>query len=344
MKQQPYTCVLRPIACCTLPAASPPPLPVSRSARWPSPLPGPYAAGLLALGDFHGVSTQRPYAAAAAGSSSSSSGEAPSDGQEATAAAAAAAATAAAAAAEGKQQQMQAAYNPHGPAGGQDVPDLQLAAELALTCYELYRRTPTGLAPEIAHFANNTGGWVPAGWVMAWSLPLGPRRRARGGVGRRLHTISTTPQTKHPTEGPLDFPNKHVHDVGHGDFTIKPKVCGSLGGCSGRAAAVRLSVRGGRRVQATPTAPAAHLDHPCSPGSTTHPPTCPSLPCRTRTACCARRLSSPSTCCGRPQGTLSTSSGPGRLVGGWLAGLFPSCLRSCCAVAMGGWPFSVMVQ
>ena len=40
------------------------------------------------------------------------------------------------------------------------MPDLQLAAELALTCYEMYRRSPAGLAPEIAHFANNTGGVV----------------------------------------------------------------------------------------------------------------------------------------------------------------------------------------
>lgn len=26
------------------------------------------------------------------------------------------------------------------------------------------------------------------------------------------------------TEIPLDFPNKHVHDVGQGDFSIKPNV------------------------------------------------------------------------------------------------------------------------
>lgn len=28
-----------------------------------------------------------------------------------------------------------------------------------------------------------------------------------------------------------DFPNKHVHDVGHGDFSIKPNV-GHTGCCS----------------------------------------------------------------------------------------------------------------
>lgn len=41
------------------------------------------------------------------------------------------------------------------------MPDLQLAAELALTCYELYRRTPAGLAPEIVHFSDNRGALGP---------------------------------------------------------------------------------------------------------------------------------------------------------------------------------------
>jgi hypothetical protein len=39
-----------------------------------------------------------------------------------------------------------------------DAPDLEVAAELAATCYALYARTPTGLAPEIAHFAPHAGG------------------------------------------------------------------------------------------------------------------------------------------------------------------------------------------
>ena len=57
-------------------------------------------AGLLALGDLHGVSTQR---------------------------------------------------------NASDTPDLELAAELARTCYELYRRVPSGLAPEIVHFHMGAG-------------------------------------------------------------------------------------------------------------------------------------------------------------------------------------------
>lgn len=34
------------------------------------------------------------------------------------------------------------------------VSDLHLAEKLADTCYQLYRRTPTGIAPEIVHFTN----------------------------------------------------------------------------------------------------------------------------------------------------------------------------------------------
>jgi hypothetical protein len=36
--------------------------------------------------------------------------------------------------------------------------DLVIARDLMRTCYELYRRTPTGLAPEIAHFEQRGGG------------------------------------------------------------------------------------------------------------------------------------------------------------------------------------------
>lgn len=33
--------------------------------------------------------------------------------------------------------------------------DLEVAEELMRTCYEMYRRTPTGLAPEIAFFVTS---------------------------------------------------------------------------------------------------------------------------------------------------------------------------------------------
>lgn len=56
------------------------------------------------------------------------------------------------------------------------MPDLELAAELAQSCYELYRRTPAGLAPEIAHFNEDAGmysclllclGWAACLWEAA---------------------------------------------------------------------------------------------------------------------------------------------------------------------------------
>ncbi|KAI3425805.1 hypothetical protein D9Q98_007780 [Chlorella vulgaris] len=97
-----------------------------------------FLPGLLALGDYHGLSTrahQPPLKRSAKGS-------------------------------RGTQQRQ-----------ATDMPDLELAAELAQSCYELYRRTPAGLAPEIAHFNEDAE--------------------------------------------PQDFPSRHVHDVGHGDFTIK---------------------------------------------------------------------------------------------------------------------------
>ena len=57
--------------------------------------------------------------------------------------------------------------------------DLAIARDLMRTCYEMYARTPTGLAPEIAHFVERDGS---------------------------------------------EFPKQHEHDVGGGDFTVKPQV------------------------------------------------------------------------------------------------------------------------
>jgi hypothetical protein len=37
--------------------------------------------------------------------------------------------------------------------------DLELARKLMLTCYEMYRLTPTGLAPEIVHFTKHAGDY-----------------------------------------------------------------------------------------------------------------------------------------------------------------------------------------
>ena len=53
-----------------------------------------------------------------------------------------------------------------------DPDDLALAADLMRTCYELYRRSPTGLAPEIAHFTHREEG--DAAW---------PKRHAQDAGG-----------------------------------------------------------------------------------------------------------------------------------------------------------------
>ncbi|BDA50577.1 probable endoplasmic reticulum mannosyl-oligosaccharide 1,2-alpha-mannosidase at C-terminar half [Coccomyxa sp. Obi] len=64
-----------------------------------------------------------------------------------------------------------------GAAGEED--DLAIARQLMRTCYEMYARTPTGLAPEIVHFTVHNGD--------------------------------------------NDFPKQHAHDVGGGDFIVKPQ-------------------------------------------------------------------------------------------------------------------------
>ncbi|KAL4423330.1 hypothetical protein ABPG77_006125 [Micractinium sp. CCAP 211/92] len=136
-----------------------------------------FLPGLLALGDFHNVSTQHDVPGntnnSSIGSNAPDSSTTSSAGSDAGQACPANLGDAAQEAAQAVPEA--AAAPPADSAEG--LPDLQLAHELALSCYELYRRTPAGLAPEIAHFANNSA----------------------------LE----------------DFPNKHVHDVGHGDFSIK---------------------------------------------------------------------------------------------------------------------------
>lgn len=65
-----------------------------------------------------------------------------------------------------------------GAAGEED--DLAIAKQLMRTCYEMYARSPSGLAPEIVHFTQHNGD--------------------------------------------NEYPKAHAHDVGGGDFTIKPQV------------------------------------------------------------------------------------------------------------------------
>jgi len=74
-----------------------------------------------------------------------------------------------------------------------DAPDLALAADLALTCAEMYRGVPAGLAPEIAHFRAEA--------------PAEPAA-ARGDAGAGP-----------PPPPPADDP---AASIGRGAFTVKP--------------------------------------------------------------------------------------------------------------------------
>ena len=47
-------------------------------------------------------------------------------------------------------------------AGPSELDDLEVAERLARTCYELYRRVPAGLAPEIAFFLPPRVPWPKA--------------------------------------------------------------------------------------------------------------------------------------------------------------------------------------
>ena len=47
----------------------------------------------------------------------------------------------------------------HGVSTGSEPGDLELAEDLMLTCYEMYRRMPAGLAPEIVFFTQHDQGF-----------------------------------------------------------------------------------------------------------------------------------------------------------------------------------------
>ncbi|GAB4818126.1 hypothetical protein N2152v2_005172 [Parachlorella kessleri] len=159
-----------------------------------------FLPGLLALGDLHGVSTivvpTAPIVGGATQDPSSSSG---SEGSADTASSGGDGGTASKDSEAGNGSQGAGAgadssgSGSNAIAGGgsgkaagalselEVLPDLELAEQLASTCYELYRRTPSGLAPEIVHFSERA------------------------------------------EDGGEEYPGKHLHDVGHGDFYIKPQ-------------------------------------------------------------------------------------------------------------------------
>eukprot|EP00887_Chlorella_sp_A99_P008081 scaffold12.g8081.t1 len=139
-----------------------------------------FLPGLLALGDLHGVSSSNNSSSSSGGGGGSSSSSS-----------------------RGRSASASSAPSPHPggkEAGEQDgdartMPDLALAHHLARTCAELYRQTPAGLAPEIAHFSSDSGPEFPKHHSQdvgrgefavkpadAHSL-LRPGARARGALG-----------------------------------------------------------------------------------------------------------------------------------------------------------------
>lgn len=134
-------------------------------ASTPGTAAAPFDAGLLALGDFHNVSTAHSTTYGTACSSSEDGGEHADGGGKSCIRSSSSDGSASQGFPESGAEAAQPATP--GAAGGaaasaaedsaEGMPDLHLAHELALSCYELYRRTPSGLAPEIAHFADNSG-------------------------------------------------------------------------------------------------------------------------------------------------------------------------------------------
>lgn len=132
-----------------------------------------FLPGLLALGAAHGVDTRRRVSEESSSSSLSST-------------------TTAAL----KTNSSSSSFHPD------DDEDVALAAQLALTCAEMYRAVPAGLAPEIVHFRERrTEG--EEGKKKEGVIP---------GVGVANEAASTAEKTT----------SEDAPEVGHGAFDVKP--------------------------------------------------------------------------------------------------------------------------
>lgn len=128
-----------------------------------------FLPGLLALGAAHGVDTRRKVSEDLPSSSSSAS-----------------TAAAKGAAAQHSPPALLSSFHP------EDDEDVALAAQLALTCAEMYRGVPAGLAPEIVHFRKGEGeGAVPGGGAKSAAAKTGSEKG-------------------------------DVSEIGHGAFDVKP--------------------------------------------------------------------------------------------------------------------------
>ena len=82
-----------------------------------------------------------------------------------------------------------------------DATDLEIAEQLIETCYQMYRRTPTGLASEIVFFSENDSD------------------ATTNTEGTTTTTSTTTASQSGLAEG--IYPGAHASDIGGGDFMIK---------------------------------------------------------------------------------------------------------------------------
>jgi len=82
-----------------------------------------------------------------------------------------------------------------------DATDLEIAEQLVETCYQMYRRTPTGLASEIVYFSENDSDTTT------------------NIEGTTSAISTTTPSQSGSAEG--IYPGAHASDIGGGEFLIK---------------------------------------------------------------------------------------------------------------------------
>jgi Glycosyl hydrolase family 47 len=86
-----------------------------------------------------------------------------------------------------------------------DASDLEIAEQLAETCYQMYRRTPTGLAPEIVFFTTSDDDSITSS-------------RGSGTNEAGIIANNESGSSSSAVEG---YPGAHASDIGGGDFMVK---------------------------------------------------------------------------------------------------------------------------
>lgn len=89
-----------------------------------------------------------------------------------------------------------------------DLPDMEVASELTRSCYEMYRRSPAGLAPEIVFFTNRTAAALKQ---MSPEPGDGAAEQVESDVEERKEVVFLEEDDT-------------SEEIGGKDFTIKPNV------------------------------------------------------------------------------------------------------------------------